>query len=30
MKNIIGFLVAFLIGWSGAVWSYADLIYSNN
>ena len=30
MKNIIGYLIAFIIGWSGAVWSYSDLIYPKN
>lgn len=30
MKNIIGYLIAFIIGWSGAVWSYSDLIYLKN
>jgi hypothetical protein len=30
MKKIIGYLIAFIIGWSGAVWSYADLIYTKN
>ena len=30
MKNIIGYLVAFLIHWSGAVWSDVDLIYAKN
>jgi hypothetical protein len=28
MKNLIGYLVAFLLGWAGAVWSYSELIYS--
>ena len=30
MKNVIGYLLSFLLGWAGAVWSYSDLIYSKN
>jgi hypothetical protein len=30
MKKFIGYLLVFLIGWAGAVWSYADLIYTKN
>ena len=29
MKNSLGYLVAFLLGWSCAVWSYSDSIYKN-
>ena len=27
MKTLGGYVLAFLIGWSGAVWTYSDLIY---
>ena len=27
MKNSLGYLIAFLLGWSCAVWSYSDSIY---
>lgn len=30
MKMIGLFLLAFVLGWSGAVWSYSDQIYSNS
>jgi hypothetical protein len=30
MKKFSGYLLSFLLGWAGAVWSYADLIYSKN
>ena len=26
-KNIISYIIVFLLGWAGAVWSYSDLIY---
>ena len=29
MKNSLGYLIAFLLGWSCAVWSYSDSIYKN-
>jgi hypothetical protein len=27
MKTLGGYVLAFLLGWSGAVWTYSDLIY---
>ena len=30
MNAIARYLLAFLLGWSGAVWSYSDLIYKTN
>ncbi|MBC8283885.1 MAG: hypothetical protein H8E32_08740 [Nitrospinae bacterium] len=27
MKKFIGYLIVFLLGWAGAVWSYSDSIY---
>ena len=27
MKKFISYLMVFLLGWAGAVWSYSDLIY---
>lgn len=27
MKKLISYLVVFLLGWAGAVWSYSDSIY---
>jgi hypothetical protein len=27
MKKVLSYLLAFLLGWAGAVWSYSDLIY---
>ena len=29
MKIYLGYLIAFLLGWSCAVWSYSDAIYKN-
>ena len=30
MNAIARYLLVFLLGWSGAVWSYSDLIYKTN
>ena len=30
MNAIARYLFVFLLGWSGAVWSYSDLIYKTN
>jgi len=30
MNAIARYLLVFLLGWSGAVWSYADLIYKED
>ena len=30
MNAIARYLLVFLLGWSGAVWSYSDLIYKAN
>jgi hypothetical protein len=30
MNAIARYLLVFLLGWSGAVWSYSDLIYTTN
>ena len=30
MNAIARYLLALLLGWSGAVWSYSDLIYKTN
>ena len=30
MNAIVRYLLVFLLGWSGAVWSYSDLIYKTN
>ena len=30
MNAIARYLLVFLLGWSGAVWSYSDLIYKEN
>ena len=30
MNAIARYLLVFLLGWSGAVWSYSDLIYETN
>ena len=30
MKKFFSYLLAFLLGWAGAVWSYSDLIYPKN
>ena len=30
MNAIARYLLVFLLGWSGAVWSYSDLIYKKN
>ena len=30
MNVIARYLLVFLLGWSGAVWSYSDLIYKTN
>ena len=30
MNTIARYLLVFLLGWSGAVWSYSDLIYKTN
>ena len=30
MNAIARYLLVFLLGWSGAVWSYSDLIYNTN
>ena len=30
MNTIARYLLVFLLGWSGAVWSYSDLIYPTN
>ena len=30
MNAISRYLLVFLLGWSGAVWSYSDLIYKTN
>ena len=30
MNAIARYLLVFLLGWSGAVWSYSDLIYPTN
>ena len=30
MNLIARYLLVFLLGWSGAVWSYSDLIYKTN
>jgi hypothetical protein len=30
VKKFIGYLISFILGWAGAVWSYSDLIYSKN
>ena len=30
MNTIARYLLVFLLGWSGAVWSYSDLIYKKN
>ena len=27
MKTLGGYVLAFLLGWSGAIWTYSDLIY---
>ena len=27
MKKFLSYIVVFLLGWAGAVWSYSDLIY---
>ena len=30
MNALARYLLVFLLGWSGAVWSYSDLIYKSN
>ena len=30
MNALARYLLVFLLGWSGAVWSYSDLIYKTN
>ena len=30
MNTVARYLFVFLLGWSGAVWSYSDLIYKTN
>ena len=30
MNALARYLLVFLLGWSGAVWSYSDLIYKKN
>ena len=30
MNAIARYLLVFILGWSGAVWSYSDLIYKTN
>ena len=30
MKKFLSYLLAFLLGWAGAVWSYSDIIYKDS